>query len=90
MATEARERLSRLADMAESADDRPAFPQRLHISALALRLHLEQELTALRWARWALEQVAQWRDTTDPGDWDHATEHRELVRLAREALSDGA
>ena len=86
MAAEARERLARLAEMAEGAQQQSAFPQRLHISALALRLHLDQEVTALRWAQWALAQVAQWRDTTDPGDWDHAGEHHELVRLAREAL----
>ena len=86
MVSEAQERLSQLADLAGSAEHQPAFPHRLHISALALRLHLDQELTTLRWARWAQEQVALWRDTTDPGSWDHLAQHRELVRLAHEAL----
>src|SRR5690242_14707167 len=48
MADEARERLARLADLAEGGLDQPAFPRRMHISALALRMHLDQELTTLR------------------------------------------
>lgn len=60
----ARERLAELTRMQE--DDHP-FPQRAHISALALRLQQDQERTTLRWARWARTEVAGWQSTTDPG-----------------------
>ena len=86
MAAEAEERLQRLAAMAGDSEDGAAFPERLHISALALRLQLDQELAVLTWTRWAREQVSRWRDTTDPGTWDHRAELRELVRLARQSV----
>jgi DNA-binding PadR family transcriptional regulator len=64
---EAKERVRALAEMAARP---PVFAERLHISALTLRLQLDQERAVLEWAAWAREQVAQWRSTTDPGDWD--------------------
>jgi hypothetical protein len=48
----------------------PLFAERVHLSALTLRLQMDQERTVLAWARWARQQVDQWRSTTDPGDWD--------------------
>jgi PadR family transcriptional regulator, regulatory protein AphA len=64
---EAQERVRALADMAANP---PAFPERLHLSALTLRLQLDQERAVLDWATWAQEQVDGWTSTTDPGAWD--------------------
>jgi PadR family transcriptional regulator, regulatory protein AphA len=61
----------RLTALAEMAATRPVpFPERAHLSAIALRLQFEQEDTILRWARWARTQVTQWDTTTHPGSWD--------------------
>ncbi|HEX2892965.1 MAG TPA: PadR family transcriptional regulator [Marmoricola sp.] len=67
MEEEARDRIRALAEMAAHP---PQFLGRLHISALTLRLGLEQERAVLAWAEWAREQVSHWRSTTDWGDWD--------------------
>lgn len=67
MEEEARDGIQGLAEMAAHP---PQFTERLHISALTLRLGLEQERAVLAWAQWAREQVGQWRSTTDWGDWD--------------------
>jgi PadR family transcriptional regulator, regulatory protein AphA len=64
---EARDRIRTLGHMAANP---PEFPERLHLSALTLRLQLDQERTVLDWATWARAQVAEWASTTDPGDWD--------------------
>jgi DNA-binding PadR family transcriptional regulator len=64
---EAQDRIRALAEMAARP---PHFAERLHISALTLRLGLVQERAVLDWARWAQDQVREWRSTTDPGDWD--------------------
>jgi PadR family transcriptional regulator, regulatory protein AphA len=64
---EARDRIRALEHMAANP---PEFPERLHLSALTLRLQLDQERTVLDWATWARAQVAEWASTTDPGDWD--------------------
>jgi len=47
------------------------FPERLHINSLGLRFQLDHERLIAAWARWALEQTAEWRSSTDPGSWDH-------------------
>ncbi len=65
-----------------------AFPERRHLSALTLPLHLEQEAAVLRWARWALEQVDTWTDTRDPGDWDGAETLRSVARRALDEVGD--
>ena len=84
---EAADRLSRLAAMAGQAlEQATAFPERQHISALALRLQLEQEQAVLTWARWAREQAGQWRSTTDPAAWDHTDELARLVRDVQDLL----
>ena len=71
----------RLAALAEMAATRPVpFPERAHLSAIALRLHAEQEDAVLRWARWARSQVTQWTSTTDPGSWDPGRILDELAR----------
>jgi hypothetical protein len=69
VAAEAEERLAGLLAMAGQTEGLP-FPERTHISALGLTFAVEQERTALRWARWALDQVADWESTSDPGPWD--------------------
>ena len=61
---EAQQRVAALGAMAAAPHP---FPEREHISALALPLQLEQETAVLRWGRWALEQVEQWKDTARPG-----------------------
>jgi DNA-binding PadR family transcriptional regulator len=75
-----------LAAIAETADQRVAdledkvgqhargdapFPERIHINSLGLRFQLDHERLIGSWARWALEQTAQWKSSTDPGTWDH-------------------
>ena len=67
---EALEKVRQLGAMA----GKPAlFPERAHISALCLELYLEQELTVLRWSRWARGQVASWESPRDPSSGDPAT-----------------
>ena len=79
---EADERIEALAAMASEPE--PRFPERLHLSALTLRLQLEQERTVRRWAGWARTQVAQWRSTGDPGEWPVRSMIEELLALARQ------
>jgi DNA-binding PadR family transcriptional regulator len=76
---EAQERLEQLRAMAGEAYARTSeFPARLHLSALTLPLHVEQEETVLRWAGWARTQVAAWRDGDDPGRWDYSAVFADL------------
>jgi DNA-binding PadR family transcriptional regulator len=49
------------------------FPERLPINSLALRFQLDHERSIGEWARWALQQTAIWKSTTNPGSWDHRT-----------------
>jgi hypothetical protein len=48
-----------------------AFPERLPLNTIGLRFHLDHERVIGSWARWALEQTANWRSPTDPGSWDY-------------------
>ena len=73
----------RLAEIAGLASSPPQFPERVHLGALGLRLHVEQEQATRRWARWAREQVLGWPDTTDPGGWDADRVLAEVVSAAR-------
>lgn len=77
------EALDRIADLAGQAEGVQAFPERLHVNALSIRLYFDQEQTVLAWARWAREQVGSWRSTTDPGDWDAAAALAEMAARAR-------
>ncbi len=63
-------RVEELCAMAATPATDAPFPERLHISALALALQVQEELTQLRWARWARLQVAEWTVTDDSGTWD--------------------
>jgi DNA-binding PadR family transcriptional regulator len=80
---EAEERIAAIGALA--AEGTP-FPEREHISALALPLALEQEAAVLRWSRWALEQVASWNDTKDVGEWDVAASTRAVARRVLDEL----
>src|SRR6476620_237473 len=46
------------------------FPDRLALNTVALRFQHDHERLIGDWARWALEQIAEWRSPTDPGTWD--------------------
>ena len=85
---EAGERIESLAAMAQGSLEETAFPERLHLSALSLRLQLEQELAVLRWTRWARDQVDYWESTTDPAGWSAPDSLGELVASARAALAE--
>ena len=50
-----------------------AFPERLPLNNIGLRFHVDHERTIGDWARWALEQTAEWNSPTDPGTWDYRT-----------------
>jgi DNA-binding PadR family transcriptional regulator len=63
-----------------------SFPERLHLSVLALRLHVEQEIAVVEWARWARSQADDWRSTRDPGSWDMVAAERELAERGRSVL----
>ena len=78
------EALARVGALGSFATSPLPFPERRHISALTLPLALEQELAVLRWARWALAQVATWPDT-DGGGWDAGEALRDVSRRALDA-----
>ena len=79
------ERIQDLVGVAESAED-SGFPERRHISALAIRLQYLQEAAVLTWTRWARAQIAEWRSTADAGTWDAAAAFAELATEARRIL----
>jgi DNA-binding PadR family transcriptional regulator len=85
-----RDAADRLAELAEVNKQNLAgtnkFPQRLHLSVLALRLHVEQEIVVYNWARWARDQAATWKSTRDPGVWDMVAVERELAERADATL----
>lgn len=67
------------AKVVENASGDVAWPDRLPINNLGLRFMLDHQQLIGNWARWSLEQTAQWRSPTDPGEWDY-----------RAAFADGA
>ena len=62
----------------------------MHLSVLGLRMHVEQEQAAHHWARWARQQVLQWQDTTDPGEWDPDRVLAEIATLSPRGGSLGS
>ena len=50
----------------EYLDTGGPFPERLNIIALMVRFLTEQNDAVQRWARWAEEEVAGWRDLSEP------------------------
>ena len=69
-----REATNRLAELTAMAEQGLAgstdFPERQHLSAIALRLHFEQEGAVGAWARWVREQVATWRGVDSFREWE--------------------
>jgi DNA-binding PadR family transcriptional regulator len=81
------DRMRELAGMAAAtAAGETDFPDRQHISALALNLQHRQELAVLSWARWAQVQIAGWRTTTDPGGWSSRAALGDLIAEAGDVL----
>lgn len=87
METEALTNVGALATMARELRSGSAFPDRLHLSAVSLRLQLDQELAVLAWVRWARQQTRRWTSTRDAGRWGADRALDEVVRLADEALA---
>ncbi len=81
------EALEKVRALGELASSPPLFLERAHISAMCLEAYLEQELTVLSWARWAREQVGQWTDTRDPGNWDADAVFARIVERAGAAAA---
>ena len=65
---------ARLTDLEAKVDEHATgeapFPERLALNTLGLRFVVDHERLIGTWARWALDQTAQWRSPVDPGPWD--------------------
>ena len=59
------------AKVVQNAAPEVPFPERRPINQVALRFQLDHERLIGTWARWALDQTAGWRSTTDPGSWTY-------------------
>jgi PadR family transcriptional regulator AphA len=55
----------------ENATSTAPFPERLALNTLGLRFMIDHERLIGAWARWALDQTAEWHSPTDPGAWDY-------------------
>ena len=88
IADETTRRVARLGELTAAISADPAFPGRLHLNALTVRLQLDEELSVLRWVRWADAQIAQWTSTTDPGSWDTRAALAAVVADAEAACGD--
>jgi len=66
---------ARLVELEAKADENRsgdvAFPARLPLNTVAMRLMIDHERANATWARWALDQVSEWNSPVDPGEWDH-------------------
>lgn len=86
IADDADARLAELnAKAVENAQGDVAFPDRLHLNNIGLRFLVDHERAICAWARWALEQTAEWTSATDPGGWDYRgvfPEHRRAPAAA--------
>jgi DNA-binding PadR family transcriptional regulator len=49
-----------------------AFPERIHVNALLFRWVWEHADLNERWAQWAIDQVEQWPNASEPADIDAA------------------
>lgn len=81
MEAEARNNITVLTTMARESLASFPFPNRLHLSASALRMCLDQEITIVRWVEWMREQSTHWTSTTDSGNWSAEESLRELIAL---------
>jgi len=82
---ESTQRVTDLADNLDVGLASQAFPARMHLNVLVVRLQVEQELTVLRWARWARAQVETWPSVDVPDDWDASALLATLVGECRAA-----
>ena len=82
---ESTQRVTDLADNLDVGLASPAFPARMHLNVLVVRLQVEQELTVLHWARWARAQVETWPSVDEPDDWDASALLATLVGECRAA-----
>jgi PadR family transcriptional regulator, regulatory protein AphA len=83
---ESTQRISDLADNLDVGLAAPAFPARMPLNVLVVRLQVEQELTVLRWATWARAEVDSWASVEDPGQWDAAALLEVLIDDCRTAI----
>lgn len=84
---ETAERIYLLGELTAAAAARSAFPDRLHLNALTVRLQLDQELAVQRWTAWAAHQITSWSAADDPGQWDTQAVLRTVVDEARAPTS---
>lgn len=80
----ARANIHTLTTMARESLANFPFPDRLHLSATALRMHLDQEISIIRWVEWMREQCAHWASSSDPGQWNSEDSLRELIALGEQ------
>jgi DNA-binding PadR family transcriptional regulator len=68
---------ARVAELADKFDQHERgdvpFPERRALNTVALRFQYDHEQLIGSWARWAHEQIADWRSPTDEGPWDFHT-----------------
>jgi PadR family transcriptional regulator, regulatory protein AphA len=83
---EALERIEAVAALSEPT----TFEKRRHVQSLCLPFELGQEEAALRWARWAREQVLAWESTSEPGDWDVDGARQQTAARAAQLLAEGS
>ena len=83
---ESTQRVSDLADNLDVGLAAPAFPARMPLNVLVVRLQVEQELTVLRWATWARAEVDSWASVDEPGDWDAPALLEALIDDCRAAI----
>ena len=57
---------ARLAELTAMDEGQEAFPERRHLTALAMRLQQDQERTTIAWAQWARGEVDTWRAPDAP------------------------
>jgi DNA-binding PadR family transcriptional regulator len=56
--------------VAEHLRGESAFPERIPLNTIGLRFQIDHERLFATWARWALDQIGEWRSPTDAGAWD--------------------
>jgi PadR family transcriptional regulator, regulatory protein AphA len=83
---ESTQRVSDLADNLDVGLAAPAFPARMPLNVLVVRLQVEQELTVLRWATWARAEVDSWASVENPGEWDASALLEALIDDCRAAI----
>ena len=83
---ESTQRVSGLADNLDVGLAAPAFPARMPLNVLVVRLQVEQELTVLRWATWARAEVDSWASVENPGKWDASALLEALIDDCRAAI----